>query len=223
MCGRFVSLTPPEAMRKLFGTANPLPNVPPRYNIAPTQDVLAVRRNSETGERSLDLLRWGLIPHWAKDAAIGAKMFNARAETLAQKPAFRTALAKRRCLIPADAFYEWKAGTTPKRPYAIRMADASVFCFAGLWENWKRPDGTWQRSCVVITTDANARMAELHHRMPVIVAPADYALWLGEVEGDHAKLLRPCPDDWLDIYPVGFGVNKVANDDPSLIAISAAS
>jgi putative SOS response-associated peptidase YedK len=157
-----------------------------------------------------------------KDMAIGAKMFNARAETLKEKPAFRAALAKRRCLIPADAFYEWKAGSTPKQPYAIKLAAGGPFCFAGLWENWKRPDGTWLRSCSIITTGANRAMAALHHRMPVILAPEDYALWLGESDGNSDALLRPCPDQWLEIYPVDPKVGKVANDDPSLLAISLA-
>jgi putative SOS response-associated peptidase YedK len=225
MCGRFVSLTPAEALQRLFGSTNPLVNLPARYNIAPTQTVAALRFNPASGERSLDLLRWGLIPHWAKDAAIAGKTFNARAETLADKPAFRAALASRRCLIPADAFYEWKAGSQPKQPFAIRRRDHAPFCFAGLWENWRQPDGQWLRTCTIITTAANAALAPLHHRMPVILDAADYPLWLGEQPGtteQRQALLRPCPPDWLEVYAVGPAVGKVAIDDPSLLEPLAA-
>lgn len=220
MCGRFVSTTPPEAMRQLFRTSNPLPNVPPRYNIAPTQEILVVRRHPTTGERSLDLLHWGLIPHWAKDASGAAQMINARAETLRDRPAFRGALAQRRCLIPADGFYEWRPGSKPKQPFLIRLAQGGLFCFAGLWENWLRPDGQWQRSCAIITTDATPALQALHHRMPVILDPADYDLWLGDRPAESAEreaLLRPFPGELLSIVPVSSAVNQVRNDGPELI------
>lgn len=220
MCGRFVSTTPPEAMRRLFGTVSPLPNIPARYNVAPTLPVLAVRRNPATGERSLDLLRWGLIPHWAKDSKAAAQMINARAESLSEKPAFRGALAQRRCLIPVDGFYEWRPGTAPKQPFLITLRAGGPFCFAGLWENWRQPDGEWLRSCTIITTSATPALSFLHHRMPVILDPADHELWLGAGVEDAAQrkaLLRPYDGGKLAINAVGSAVNQVRNDGPELI------
>jgi putative SOS response-associated peptidase YedK len=207
-------------MRRLFGTVNPLPNIPARYNIAPTLPVLTVRRNPTTGDRSLDLLRWGLIPHWAKDAKGAAQMINARAESLGEKPAFRGALAQRRCLIPADGFYEWQQDKTPKQPFLITLREGGPFCFAGLWENWRQPDGEWLRSCTIITTSATPALGFLHHRMPVILDPADYGSWLGEETGNIAHreaLLRPYDGAKLAITAVGTAVNQVRNEGPELI------
>jgi putative SOS response-associated peptidase YedK len=207
-------------MRRLFGTVNPLPNIPARYNIAPTLPVLTVRRNPTTGDRSLDLLRWGLIPHWAKDAKGGPQMINARAESLGEKPAFRGALAQRRCLIPADGFYEWQQDKAPKQPFLITLSEGGPFCFAGLWENWRQPDGVWLRSCAIITTRATPALHFLHHRMPVILDPADYGLWLGEETGNIAQreaLLRPYDGAKLAITAVGTAVNQVRNEGPELI------
>lgn len=228
MCGRFVSTTPAAAMRKIFGTVNPLPDNPARYNIAPTSQVLAVRRNPATGERSLDLLQWGLIPHWAKDVKGAAQMINARAETLREKPAFRGALAQRRCLIPADGFYEWRQGKAPqkapqrppKQPFLITLREGGPFCFAGLWENWRAPGGEWLRSCTIITTTATPALSFLHHRMPVILEPADYALWLGDQAGETAQreaLLRPFDGEKLAVTAVSTTVNQVRNEGPDLI------
>ena len=220
MCGRFASITPPETMRQMFGTRNLVPNFPARFNLAPTQDVLAVRFNPETRERSLDPLRWGLIPHWAKDQSMGVKLINARAEGIADKPSFRDAFRRRRCIIPADAFYEWKAGTKPKRPHAVRRADHQLMALAGLWENWKAPDGQWVRTCTIITTAANTLVAQLHDRMPVILPPEDYGLWLGEEPATTEELkalLTPFQADQMEAYPVGFEVSKVASEGSGLL------
>jgi putative SOS response-associated peptidase YedK len=220
MCGRFACLLPPEALRRLFGITSLPPDVGPRYNVAPGQPVLAVRFNPRAGGRSLDLLRWGLVPHWAKDATRAAALINARGETLADKPAFRQAFARRRCIIPADAFYEWRAGSRPKQPFAIRPTADQPFALAGLWENWQQPDGQWLRTCTIVTTTPNATMAALHHRMPVILETPDVPVWLGEVPAgpeDLQALLRPCQDDRMIAIPVGTGVNDVRRDDPSLL------
>lgn len=225
MCGRFSNLRSWRELHDLYRITDKAPalNVPARYNIAPTQDVLAVRFNPETGERTLDPLRWGLVPHWAKDIGIGNRLINARAEGVAVKPSFRQAFAKRRCLIPADAFYEWRApadGKGPKQPYAIRMADGHPFAFAGLWENWKDPAGEWVRTCTIITTTANELVARLHDRMPVILAPQAWPKWLGEdpAEPDDLQgMLAPFPADAMEAFPVGRQVNNVRNDGPDLL------
>lgn len=221
MCGRFALKTPPEALREIFATTNPVPNFPARYNFAPTQDILAVRRNPETGERSLDVLRWGLIPHWAADPRVGTRLINARAEGIEDKPAFRDAFRRRRCLIPADAFYEWRRGTKPKQPYAIRRADHAPFAMAGLWENWRSPEGAWIRTATIITTAASDLVAPLHDRMPVILRPADHARWLGEAPAEPAVLkamLAPLPAaGGMVAYPVGLAVNDVRNDGAALL------
>lgn len=220
MCGRFALITPPEAVWQMFETRNLVPNVPARFNLAPTQNILAIRFNSETGQRSLDLLRWGLIPHWAKDPGMGAKLINARAESITDKPSFRDAFRRRRCIIPADAFYEWEAGTRPKRPYAIRHAGGRMLAFAGLWENWKAQDGQWRRTCTIITTSANTLVSRLHDRMPVILPPEDYGLWLGEVPAateELMALLKPFPTDQMEAYPVGFEISKVGREGPGLL------
>lgn len=220
MCGRFVQSSPLDHLQALFQASCQLAGGGPRYNLAPTQAVLAVRRNPATGQRSLDALRWGLIPHWAKDASVGAKLFNARADGLIDKPSFREAFAKRRCLIPADAFYEWALGGKPRQPFAIRRPDGQPFAFAGLWENWKGPDGGWVRTVTIITTEANGLLAGLHHRMPVIIDPADYAKWLGDEPASPQELLallRPCPEDWLEIFAIGPAVNRAAADGPELL------
>ena len=220
MCGRFASSTPPEVMRQMFGTKNLVPNFPARFNIAPTQDVLTVRLNPKTGERSLDPLRWGLIPHWAKDSSIGVKLTNARAEGISDKPSFRDAFRRRRCIIPADAFYEWKTGTKPKQPYAIRRADRQSLALAGLWENWKAPDGQWVRTCTIITTEANPLIAPLHDRMPVILPPENYGLWLGDEPSTSEVLkaiLKPFPAEQMEAYPVGFAVSKIGNEGAVLL------
>jgi putative SOS response-associated peptidase YedK len=221
MCGRFTLTTPLEGLREVFGFLE-LPNLAPRANIAPTQEVLAVRLGEDAG-RHATLLRWGLIPGWAKEAAIGAKMINARGESVAEKPAFRRAFKTRRCLVAADGFYEWQPRSKgPKQPYRIVRPDRGPFAFAGLWERWRDPaqaEAPALESCTIITTEANARLAPIHLRMPVILDPADFDLWLDPASPPAAlqALLRPCPDEWLEAYPVSTRVNRVANDDLALL------
>ena len=195
----------------------------PRFNIAPSQDVAVVLEivREEGGRRVLTTARWGLIPHWAEDPSIGDRLINARADTVAQKPAFRAAFKRQRCLIPADVFYEWedRGKGSPRQPYAIRRRDGAPFCFAGLWEEW-RPKGDETAepllTCAIITTDANGVMAAFHHRMPVILAPSDYGRWLdpGTPLEEVTALLKPAPDDWLEAYPVSQYVNNPRHDDP---------
>jgi len=220
MCGRFVSVTPPEIMRQVFGTTNATANFPPRWNLAPTQDMLVVRHNPETHERSLDIVKWGLIPHWAKDTSIGSKLINARAESVADKPSFRNAFQRRRCLVPADAFYEWQQGTSPKQPYAIRPRDGGLFAFAALWENWKDPDGNWIRTATIITTAANNVMTPIHHRMPAIIAPQAWSRWLGESAAspdELAALMCPIADDGIEVQAVGTAVGNVRSEGAELL------
>lgn len=226
MCGRYSITTAPEALRNLFRFEEQ-PNLAPRFNVAPTQSVPAVRRDAE-GRRRLSMLRWGLVPHWAKDLSIGAKMINARAETLAEKPAFRQAFARRRCLLPADGFYEWRAekgAKAPKQPYRIEFEGRAPFAFAGLWERWgSREEGTRIDSVTIVTADANETLQPLHHRMPVILGPESFALWLDpEAEREALEpLLGPYPDSGgaygqIGYYAVSTAINKATNEDPSLL------
>ena len=178
MCGRFTLRAPASALATLFdGTEEPV--VVPRYNIAPTQPVLLLRMNADTRHREWAFAIWGLIPSWSKDPSIGARMINARAETVAEKPSFRAAFRRRRCLIPADGFYEWQKQGSRKQPYLIGLTDDQPFALAGLWETWQGPDGSLLESCTILTTDPNELMAPLHNRMPVMLAPDDYEQWLG--------------------------------------------
>ena len=200
--------------------------LPPRYNVAPTLPVyaVAVRRD----HRALGTFKWGLVPSWAKDPSVGNRMINARAEGIDSKPAFRSALARRRCLIPADAFYEWQRRSGPdgrpagKLPYAIRRLDGQPMAFAGLWEVWRdpeNPEGDPLRTCVIVTTAANDLMAPIHDRMPVVLDPGDWDQWLDpSVEASRAqKLLVPAPPEWFEVFPVSSRVNNVANDGPELL------
>jgi putative SOS response-associated peptidase YedK len=182
MCGRYANSQAPEFIARLFRTVNALPNVAPSWNIAPSQDAMVVRRHPETGERHLDLLPWGLVPHWSKDPPKTKHPINARAETVATSGMFRRAFAQRRCLVPADAFYEWKATEGGKQPFAIVRQDGQPMAFAGLWEGYRWPDGTVLRTFAIITTNANAELTGLHDRMPVILDRADWPAWLGEAE-----------------------------------------
>lgn len=226
MCGRFVLTTPAEALRQAFGFVEQ-PNLEPRYNIAPTQDVPVIRqRRNPAGERTIQMLRWGLVPPWAASLAGGARMINARAETITEKPAFRAAFLRRRCLIPADGFYEWRPGDAKKQPYRIAARDGAPLAFAGLWERWSPPrEGNGAAvpshvdSFTIVTTAANRALAPLHHRMPVILAPADYAGWLDPAAEAPAllALLRSAADDRLHYFPVDRRVNNVRNDDAALI------
>lgn len=195
-----------------------VPNLEPRYNIAPTQPVAVVRLDREGRRREFTLMRWGLIPSWAKDIGIGNRLINARAETLTEKPAFRTAFRRRRCLIPADGFYEWQKQATRKQPYFIGLPDRRPFAFAGLWEHWEGADGSVLDSCTIITTAANERVRVLHDRMPVILERADFADWLNpSTTLDRLlHLLRPYPFEML-LYPVSTLVNAPENDRPECI------
>ncbi|MEQ8443134.1 MAG: SOS response-associated peptidase [Alphaproteobacteria bacterium] len=219
MCGRYSLTTPVEGLRRLFGFDR-IPNLPARYNIAPTQAVLAVRMEGAPGQdlkRDCFMARWGLIPGWAKDASIGAKMINARSETVREKPSFRTAFRRRRCLIPADAFYEWKTIAGQKQPYRIAFEDAQVFAFAGLWERWQGADGSDVETCSIVTTEANETLTPLHHRMPVILDDAAFAPWLEGGEDEAAAHMLPYAGDRRLVYhPVDRRLNNVRNDDAGL-------
>ena len=205
MCGRYALHSQPEIAALAFGLSE-VPAYAPRYNIAPTSQVLIIRNHEAA------MVRWGLVPHWAKDRAIGARMNNARAETVAEKPSFRDAYRKRRCLVPANGFYEWKAGGGRKQPFYVFPSGAELFAFAGLWEIWNGPGGPLE-TCAIITTEANAKMLAAHDRMPVIVAPQDYPKWLAGGEG----LLHPCLDSAIELRKVSRAVNDARNDSPGLI------
>ena len=215
MCGRFLLHSPVDLLQRAFGFSE-LPNLQPRYNVAPTQAVPIIRRKEGSG-RELTMVRWGLVPFWAKDLKIGSQLINARAETVTSKPAFRAAFAKRRCLVPADGFYEWqkREGSKLKQPMLIRRRDAAPFAFAGLWESWRGPDGEVQ-TCTIVTTEANAVLSPIHNRMPVVLEPGAYDRWL-DPEQPSAELLLPCPDEWLEAFPVSTQVNNVRNDAAELI------
>jgi putative SOS response-associated peptidase YedK len=217
VCGRHTLRTPVETLAEEFGITGPLPEVPTRFNVAPTQEVAAVLEEDE--QRKLEMLRWGLIPSWADDPAIGNRMINARSETAAQKPSFRSAFRKRRCLVLADGFYEWQKTASGKQPYYIRMGDGSPFAFAGLWESWGKY-GEEVRSCTILTTEANGLVGEIHHRMPVILPAEEYDLWLDPDMGEAEPLLdllRPYPDDLMEAYPVSRFVNSPSNDSEQCV------
>jgi putative SOS response-associated peptidase YedK len=219
MCGRFALFAGPEELAKAFGVTIEDVALPPRYNIAPAQTVSVVRTTD--GRRQIAPAHWGLIPAWAKEAAMGSRMINARAETVTEKPAFRVAFRSRRCVIPASGFYEWAGTGRAKQPHFIRRADGGLLAFAGLWERWQPAAGSAVESCAILTTSANDLMAPIHERMPVILDPADYGAWLGETPGSPdrlAALLRPCAEDVLVAFPVSTYVNAPAHDSPEAIA-----
>jgi putative SOS response-associated peptidase YedK len=214
MCGRYVLASPGEVIAGYFGL-DEVPDYPPRYNIAPTMDALVVRETAE-GEREAVMLRWGLIPAWAKDPAIGSRMINARAEAVADKPAFRAAFRRRRCLVPADGFYEWHAvAGGRKQPYFIRLASGAPLGLAGLWETWRGPAGDAIATFTIVTTTANEALAALHDRMPVVIAPADYDEWLSSP--NPSALLVPWAGEPFELRPVGTRVNSVRNDSRDLL------
>jgi putative SOS response-associated peptidase YedK len=250
MCGRVVQKTPLAEIRVLLETVNPVPNAAATYNGAPTQNLAVVRLDAE-GRRSLDLMRWGLIPSWAKDKAIGPRLINAMAETVATKPAFRDAFRRRRCLVPVDFFYEWRktgsgkqpsgkqpsgkqpsgkqpSGKQPsgKQPYAIGLADGAPMALAGLWERWTDPqDGATLRTFTVITGPPNEAVAPIHNRMPVVLPRESWRRWLGEdrTETDELQaLLRPYPAEAMRAYPVAARVGNVRNNDAELLTPMAA-
>jgi len=214
MCGRYELSSHPDVIALAFG----LPRVPElraRYNIAPTQPVPIVRVNRD-GERELVEMRWGLVPRWAKDVSIGAKMINARAETLATNGAFRYAYAHHRCLVPANGFYEWRKTPSGKVPHHVGMSGGRPFALAGVYERWRAKDGEVVDSVAIVTTSASADVSDLHDRMPVIVSEHDYGRWLDRGVEDVGELLVPWSGDALRVHPVSKRVNAVANDDPSL-------
>ena len=221
MCGRYTLKTPVEKLAEEFGFDDSSVELPPNYNVAPTQGVAAVLE--EDGRRRLEVLRWGLIPPWADDPQIGSRMINARAETAPEKPSFRRAFRERRCLIPADGFYEWQRANGGKQPYYIHMKEARPFAFAGLWESWKEEGGPEIRSCTILTTKPNALAGEIHDRMPVILPTGSYDVWLDpEAEKDELYgLLAPYPEDEMEAYPVSRYVNSPQNNDPRCIEPAA--
>jgi putative SOS response-associated peptidase YedK len=217
MCGRYLITTAPEAMRRLFRYPEQ-PNFPARYNVAPTQPIPIVRLSE--GERHFALVRWGLIPSWVKDPKAFSLILQARSDSVIDKPSFRNAMKRRRCLIPADGFYEWNEDTTPRRPYVVRPRHGDPIAFAGLWECWMGPNGEEMETAAIITTDANRALHHIHHRMPVVVPPAAFDFWLDCANVDAptaAALLVPAPDDLLEAYEISTAVNRVANDTPALL------
>jgi len=227
MCGRY-SLTKLENLLRQFTFLRefpgpvPLPPDLPRYNIAPTQPILVIANNHPD---RLQHFHWGLIPSWAKDPAIGSRMINARAETLATKPAFRTALRRRRCLVPADGFFEWRVGPgKTKTPMYIRLKRGEPFAFAGLWDVWHSPDGSELPSCTLITGEANELVKPIHDRMPIIVPKADYEKWLDPKEREPEELndvLRPYPASEMEAFAVSRAVNSAKNDSPQCVEPAA--
>ena len=218
MCGRFASFLPPDALRAIFRTINPLPNAGPSWNLAPTQDALVVHQHPETGERHLDLLRWGFIPSTTKDLKTLPMPINARAESVARNGIFRESFARKRCLVPAGAFYGWRATPGGRQPYAIARADGAPLALAGIWTLWTTRTGEILRSFAILTTAANAIMRQLHDRIPVIIEEPDWPTWLGDGEGDPTALLRPSSEGVLRLWPVSRAVNKVGNNSPDLLA-----
>jgi putative SOS response-associated peptidase YedK len=221
MCGRYAAILPAESIAALFQTSGPLPNWAGTWNMAPTKDAPVIRLHPRTGERHLGLLRWGLVPHWVKDLKATRQPINARGETIASTSMFRDAFARRRCLIPADAFYEWQTSDGAKQPaklpWAIARADAACLVFAGLWEGWRGPDGTIIRSFTIVTTEANAELRPLHERMPVVLEESDWPLWLGETtDASPGSLIQPSGAAFRT-WRVSTAVNNVRNDAASLL------
>jgi len=220
MCGRFTLTVDPADLQEAFADYSFPSKFAARYNIAPSQPVMAIPND---GQRKADFLVWGLIPTWAKDPAIGSRLINARAETLAEKPSFRGSLKYKRCLILADGFYEWKSepGKKTKVPHFIQMKDGKPFAFAGLWDLWQSPEGSQVKSCTIVTTEPNELVSSIHNRMPVILDPSHYKAWLDpEPQKPEAVLpfLKPFPANLMSAFPVSTQVNKPANDSPELIA-----
>ncbi len=219
MCGRYVITSPPAAIRALFGYAEQ-PNFPPRYNVAPTQPIPVVRLHE--GRRQFALMRWGLVPSWVKDPKALSLLINARAESVIDKPAFRAAMRRRRCLVPADGFYEWKDIGGRRQPYFVRFKRSGApFAFAGLWETWTGPNGEEMDTAAIVTTNANRSLSAVHPRMPVILPPEAFDLWLDCARVDAktaAALLVPAREDLLEAYEISPAVNRVANDSQALIA-----
>jgi putative SOS response-associated peptidase YedK len=232
MCGRFGLIHSWEEIHVAYGLVSTSFVLPPRYNIAPSQEIVAIIRaaSREGGgggdalARAPALLRWGLVPAWAKDPRMGARMINARAETIAEKPSFRAAFRRRRCVIPASGFYEWQVtGSGPKQPVWISRSDSGLISFAGLWEAWLGPDGSELETATIVTTEANETLRPFHHRMPVILNSDSFDTWLGNGTEDRfdreaaGELLHPAPEDTVRVVPVGRAVNDIRNNSAELL------
>ena len=222
MCGRVRLSSDVSEIKLVFGIPpeRPIPNFPPSWNVAPTDTLPVVRYDAKAAQRSLDMLRWGLIPYWAKDIKVGFANINAKTEGIESRPTFRKAFERRRCLVPVDNFYEWAKTETGKQPYALALADRGIMALAGLWENWQSPAGEWVRSFAIVTTTPNELCAEIHNRMPVVLKPEVWPVWLGEQLADVADLkalMAPYPSDGMIAWPVSARVGSVKNNDPSLI------
>jgi putative SOS response-associated peptidase YedK len=220
MCGRYRRTTREEELARRWSIPIPAQrDLPISWNVAPSSEVLAIRLKRDTKAQAFDWLKWGLVPYWSKDKRIAYSTINARAETIDRAPAFRTAFQRRRCLIPADGFYEWRKTRPPKVPFHIALREQSPFCFAGIWDAWKDPaSGEWSRTCSIITTEANELIAQIHDRMPVILREADFPIWLGEPgEAELKALLRPYPAEEMQMWEISGRVNTPANDDPAVI------
>ncbi|MCG3164187.1 MAG: putative SOS response-associated peptidase YedK [Acidobacteria bacterium] len=218
MCGRYTLHHKPEEIEERFDVDAVEEFLAPRYNIAPSQIIPVIR---QTQSREMAGCKWGLIPFWAKDPKIGNNLINAKAETIAEKPSFKRAFAKRRCLIPADGFYEWqKRGKAPSQPMYIRRRDGGLFAFAGLWEEWKSPEGEPIETCTIITVEPNELLSKIHNRMAAILRPGDEAAWIDPKSGvdDLLQMLRPYDSDELEAIPVSRAVNSPAHDSAALIA-----
>jgi putative SOS response-associated peptidase YedK len=222
MCGRIIQSSAPLRLGIVEGldvSDSRMGNIRPRYNAAPSQELLVIRQNQKTGERTLDLIKWGLIPHWCTDPKGGRKPINAKGESVARLPTFRDAYAQRRCIVPVDGFFEWRAirGARRKQPYAIAMKDGSPFGLAGLWENWRNPTtGEWERTFAIITVPSNGLVRQIHDRMPAILEPSAYDRWLS-LEPDAHDLLITYPSEPMTMWHISTRVNKPENDDPSLL------
>lgn len=220
MCGRFALKAPPAELMRHFGV-DAVPDMAPRYNIAPTQSILVIRHPWQQSEASLEAasVKWGLLPYWAKDESMATKLANARGETVAEKPAFRNAFRRMRCLIPADGFFEWQTTPSGKQPWFIRLKENGVLAFAGLWEHWKSSEGTVVESASIITTEANELVSPIHDRMPVILQPKDYSMWLGEQSrtDDLKALLKPFPSSMMNCYKVSRRMSNARNEGPDCI------
>jgi putative SOS response-associated peptidase YedK len=216
MCGRYRLSRRKQLVEEYFDAADWQEDWSPRYNIAPTQPVPVIRQNPKEPIREVSQMKWGLVPSWSQDSSGAAGMINARSETAATKPAFRDALKSRRCLIPADGFYEWMRTGKAKQPYCFEVNDGELFAFAGLWDRWKDPSSNWVKTCSVLTTTPNAVTSTVHDRMPVILDPDNYDLWLDpgmtKVEA-VSQMLKPCDARFMRSYPVSTRINYVANDD----------
>ena len=219
MCGRYSLTVTPDELYRLFGIDDKL-NLQPRFNVAPTQAAPVVRKTG--GEKNMDMLRWGLIPPWSKDASIASKLINARGETVAEKPSFRSAYESRRCLVPVDGFYEWRTEGGKKQPFRIGFREGKPFAFAGLWESWTVPEGLKDtgdtvETFTIVTTNANPKLVPIHHRMPVIVDPTDYELWLEGGSDEANAVIKPFSQDDMAFYRVSTRVNNVRNDDEACV------